>query len=155
MQKAAAFLSTNVKQPDTYDYKKWTWVIKYLHHRVPDLPLTLEANDTHIGKWLAGGLMHQKSHMGSTIMMSKGTVYSTSIKQKINTWSLTKVELVGVTNDVMVMVLLWMQHFLEVQGYIREHIYAISSGSLLFFLLFMSFFSYFPLSYLVNFPFCS
>ena len=56
-----------------------------------------------------------RSHTGATLTMGKGSVFSMSTKQKINTKSSTEAELVGV-DDGMPMVL-WTRHFLEAQGY--------------------------------------
>jgi hypothetical protein len=47
--------------------------------------------------------------------LGKGLVYSTLMRQKLNTKSLTEAELVGV-DDVMPLVL-WTRYFLQVQGY--------------------------------------
>ena len=47
--------------------------------------------------------------------MGKGTIQSTSKKQKINTWSSTKAELVS--SDDVIAQILWTRHFLEEQGY--------------------------------------
>ena len=46
--------------------------------------------------------------------MGRGTMYSTSNKQKLNTKSSTEVELVGV-DDLMPQIL-WMRYFLESQS---------------------------------------
>jgi hypothetical protein len=52
--------------------------------------------------------------------LGKGSVYSTSTWQKLNTKSSTEAELVGV-DDVMPLVL-WTRYFLEAQGYeVREN----------------------------------
>lgn len=50
VQTAVAFLSTRVKGPDRDDYKKLSRVMKYLRGTV-NMPLTLEADSTHIVKW--------------------------------------------------------------------------------------------------------
>jgi hypothetical protein len=118
LQQAVAFLTTRVRGPDTDDYKKLSRVIKYLRSD-PHLPLTLEADDRRIMKWWvdASFAVHpdMKSHTGATGSMGKGSVYSTSTRQKINTKSSTEAELVAV-NDIMPMVL-WTRYFLEAQGY--------------------------------------
>lgn len=118
LQEAVAFLTTCVKGPDKDDYKKLGRVIKYLRAE-PKLPLTLEADNTHVVKWWvdASFAVHpdMKSHTGATMSMGKGSVYSTSVRQKLNTKSSTEAELVGV-DDVMPMVL-WTRYFLEAQGY--------------------------------------
>ena len=56
-----------------------------------------------------------KSHTGTTMSLGKGSIYSTSIRQKLNTKSPTGAVLVGV-DDVMPMVL-WLRCFYEAQGY--------------------------------------
>jgi len=56
-----------------------------------------------------------RSHTGATMVMGKGSLYSTSTRQKINTKSSTEAELVGV-DDEMPMIL-WTKYFLETQGY--------------------------------------
>jgi hypothetical protein len=66
--------------------------------------------------------VHQdmRSHTGGTMSLGKGSVYSTSTCQKLNTKSSTEAELVGV-DDVMPLVL-WTCYFLEAQGYeVREN----------------------------------
>jgi hypothetical protein len=55
-----------------------------------------------------------KSHTGATMSMGRGCVYSMSRKQKLNTRSSTKAELVGV-NAAMSMIL-WTCLFLQAQG---------------------------------------
>ena len=54
-------------------------------------------------------------HTGATLSFGKGSVFSMSSKQKLNTRSSTEAELVGV-NDVMSIVL-WTWLFLEAQGF--------------------------------------
>ena len=116
IQPGVAFLTTRVQAPDQDDHKKLSWVIKYLHGSV-DMPLTLEANSSHIIKWINSFTVHHdmKSHTGSTMSLGKGTMYSTSLKQCLVTKSSIEVELVSV-NDVMPQVL-WTCFFLEAQGF--------------------------------------
>jgi hypothetical protein len=123
LQTAVAFLTTRVKRPDADDYKKLCRVIKYLRG-TPNLPLTLEADDTHIIKWWvdASFAVHKdmRSHTGGTLSLGKGSLYSASTRQKINTKSSTEAELVAV-DDVMPLVL-WTRYFLQAQGYdVREN----------------------------------
>ena len=56
-----------------------------------------------------------RSHTGATITLGKGSPYSMSTKQKINTRSSTEAELVGM-NDAMALIL-WTRLFLEAQGF--------------------------------------
>jgi hypothetical protein len=118
IQAAVAFLTTRVQEPDTDDYKKLARTIKYLR-ATPKLVLTLEAEGMAVTKWWvdAAFAVHRdmKSHTGGTMSMGKGSIYSTSIRQKLNTTSSTEAELVGVA-DVMPM-MLWTRYFLQAQGY--------------------------------------
>ena len=104
VQPAVAYLTTRVKSPDEDDYKKLSRVMKYLRGSI-DKILTLEADATHIVKWWVDALfavVHQdmKSHTGGTMSLGKGSIYSTSVQQKLNTKSSTEAGLVGV-DDVM------------------------------------------------------
>jgi hypothetical protein len=100
MQTLVAFLTTRVKWPDADNYKKLTRVIKYLC--TTELALMLEADDTHIVKWWvdASFVVHSdmRSHTGGTMSLGKGSLYSSSTRQKLNTKSSNKAELVGVDN---------------------------------------------------------
>ena len=58
-------------------------------------------------------MQHLLSTMISRIMIGNGALFATSNKQKLNTQSSTKAELVGV-NDVMPQIL-WTHYFLEAQ----------------------------------------
>jgi len=115
---AVAFLTTRVSSPDQDDYNKLSRCIKYLRG-TKDLHLTLEADEQMTLKWWvdASFAIHRdmRSHTGATVTLGKGSLYSMSTKQKINTKSSTEAELVGV-DDALPMVL-WARHFLEAQGY--------------------------------------
>jgi hypothetical protein len=50
IQTAVAFLCTQVKAPDTDDYKKLAHVIKYLRGTA-SMPLVLEADNVKVVKW--------------------------------------------------------------------------------------------------------
>jgi hypothetical protein len=56
-----------------------------------------------------------KSHTGGTMSLGKGSIYSASKTQRLNTKSSTEAELVGV-DDVSAQIL-WTRYFLEEQGY--------------------------------------
>jgi hypothetical protein len=118
IQTPIAFLCTRVKGPDVDDYKKLQRVVRYLRGS-KQLCLTLEADDLQILKWWVdasfGVHSDMRSHTGGTMSMGKGSVYSTSTRQKLNTKSSTEAELVGV-DDVMPMIL-WTRQFMEGQGY--------------------------------------
>jgi hypothetical protein len=122
LQQAVGFLTTHVKSPDVDDWKKLKRVIGYLRG-TKLLKLMLEADDTHVIKWWvdAAFAVHKdmRSQTGVTMSMGKGSVYASSIRQKLNMQSSTEAELVGV-DDAMGMVL-WTRLFLEGQGYTVHH----------------------------------
>ena len=118
IQTAVSFLTRRVKAPDVDDYKKLRRVMQYLRGSI-NLVLTLEADDMQVVKWFIDasyGVHHDlKSHTGATMTLGKGSVYSASRTQRINTKSSTEAELVGV-DDNMAQVL-WTRYFLGAQGY--------------------------------------
>jgi KUP system potassium uptake protein len=118
LQQAMSFLTTRVKKPDIDDWKKLRRVVKYLNG-MKELYLTLEADNTHVVKWWvdAAFAVHKDMHSqtGGTMSMGKGSVYSSSLRQKLNMRSSTEAELVGV--DDMMGMILWTQLFLQAQGY--------------------------------------
>ena len=120
VQTAVAFLTTRVTQPDTDDIKKLGRVMCYLRG-TPLLSLALEAHDIAIVKWWVDGsyayAVHpdMRSHTGATMSLGKGSICSSSIRQKLTTKSSTEAELVGVA-DVMFQILRT-RYFLESQGY--------------------------------------
>ena len=118
LQTAVAFLTTRVQNPNEDDWKKLGRCLCYLHvTRL--LPLILEATHPLLLHWWvdASYAVHHdmRSHTGATFTLGKGSVYSLSTKQKINTRSSTEAELVGM-NDAMALIL-WTRHFLEGQGF--------------------------------------
>ena len=118
IQTANAFLTTRVKEPDLDDWKKLKRLIQYLKGTV-DLVLTLTSDKLNIIKWYidASHQVHDdlKSHTGATMTLGKGSVYSSSTKQKINTDSSTLSELVAVHDKTPM--ILWTNNFLKEQGF--------------------------------------
>ena len=115
---ATAYLTTRVNRSTNDDWKKLCRIIKYLRH-TRRMYLTLEADETNVVKWWVDGSygVHpdMKSQTGATMSLGKGSVYSSSTKQKLNTRSSTEAELVAV-DDAMPHIL-WTQRFLQHQGY--------------------------------------
>jgi hypothetical protein len=118
LQQAVGFLTTRVKGPDVDDWKKLKRVMQYLRG-TKNMKLTLEADNTHVVKWwvdAAFAVHHDmRSQTGAIMSLGKGAVYSSSMRQKLNTRSSTEAELVGV-DDAMGMIQ-WTRLFLTAQGY--------------------------------------
>ena len=100
---AVAFLTTRVMTPDEDDWKKLLRMINYLRGTL-ELPLTLQASNTNIVKWWVDGSygIHPdcKSQTGGTQSLGKGSIISSSTKQKLNTRNSTETEIVAV-DDLM------------------------------------------------------
>jgi hypothetical protein len=109
---------TRVTQQNVDDWKKLTQGIQYLCGS-KDLYLTLEADDGVAIKWWidASFAVHpdMRSHTGGMMSLRKGSVYSLSRKQRINTKSSTEAELVGVDDGMPLVV--WTRNFLTSQGF--------------------------------------
>jgi hypothetical protein len=87
IQTATAFLCTQVKSPDTDDYKRLGHVMKYLRETL-HMQLRLKANDMHIMKWSvdASFAVHpdMRRRTGGSLTMRRGTVFGTSTQRKID-----------------------------------------------------------------------
>jgi hypothetical protein len=87
--------------------------LKYLDSTVNMLLVLAADNTGKIWWWVdASYAVHvdMKSHTGGTLSLGKGSIYSTSSKQKLVTRSSTEAEVVGV-HDLMPQ-LIWTAHFL-------------------------------------------
>ena len=113
-----SFLATRVKEPTESDWSKLLKVMNFVKRTKDDVP-TLEADDTQSLKWYldAAFAVHpdMKSHTGSTFTLGKGTIISSSTKQKTNSRSSTEAELNGVDDHIGKV--LWTKRFLEAQGF--------------------------------------
>ena len=118
IQVAIAFLSTRVTAPDLDDWKKLVRLLRYINSTL-ELVLTLSVDNFNSVKWWVDASYathhNSRSHTGGTMTMGKGSIFSTSCKQKINARSSTEAELIGI-NDVVGQIL-WTKNFLNCQGY--------------------------------------
>jgi hypothetical protein len=113
-----------VQQSGEDDWKKLLRMMKYLEQTI-DLELTLEASpdgEILLCMWYpdAAFAVHpdMKSHTGAVLTMGKGAMQVISAKQKLNTRSSTKAELVA-AYEVVVQAM-GTQNFLKAQGYTSQ-----------------------------------
>ena len=111
---SVAFLTTRVICPDEDDCNKLLRMMRYLRG-TKELPLILSADSTNIVKWWVDGSygIHpdSRSQTGGTASLGKGSLMSTSIKQRLNTRSSTETERVAA--DDLIPHLCWTNYFLE------------------------------------------
>ena len=118
IQPAIAFLCTHVQKPTKQDWHKLHRMMKFLKATADDV-LTLSADRPGVLNWYwdASFAVYQdyKSHTRGTLTMGRGSIFSASKKQKLNTRSLTEAELVAVDDGMSS--ILWTKLFLEAQGH--------------------------------------
>ena len=96
-------------------------MLNYLKRTMDDHLIIRIDKGFNIAKWYAdiAFAVHPdfKSHSGGCLLLSEmgGTVVNMSQKQKLNTRSSTEAELVGV--DDIIGKLMWVQEFLQEQGF--------------------------------------
>jgi hypothetical protein len=121
MQPAVAFLTARVKAPNEDDWGKVKRVLGYLKGTL-HMPLILSEDSLTLAQWwvdVAYAVHHDcRSHTGAGMSLGTGMVLSYSWKQKINTKSSTKAELVGVDDSLRC--ILWRRYFMQEQGYGME-----------------------------------
>ncbi len=118
IQTTVVFLTTRVKEPDEDNWEKLKQVLKYLNGTIHS-NLCLEVDEVLVMKWWvdASHATHNdcKSYTGAAMWLGKGMTITLSCKQKINSKSSTKSEIIGI-NDGLTHIL-WTKSFLECQGY--------------------------------------
>ena len=122
---ATSFLTMHVQEPDKDDWGELKHILKYLNGS-QYLEPTLSADQLKFTiHWYVDGLhqIHEdcRGQTGSLVTFGKGAIASSSNKMKCNTKSSTETELVLLADKLSNIV--WMQYFMECQGYnIDEYI---------------------------------
>ena len=115
---AVVFLASRVSKATLQDQAKLKRLLEYLYGTY-DLPLILGADDIHTLYTFvdASYAVHEdmKSHTGGVITFGRGGIACKSAKQKLVTKSSTEAELVGASEYLPST--LWVQHFLQAQGF--------------------------------------
>ena len=103
LQVAVAFLCKRVKCPNVGDWKKLGRLVRYVRATI-HLPLIVGCDGTGNMVWSidASFAVHtdMKSHTGYCMSLGIGSPISGSSTQKVNTWSSTESELVGVDDAI-------------------------------------------------------
>jgi hypothetical protein len=114
---AIAFLTTRVRARDKDDWTKLVHLMKYIRG-TQTMPLILSANGSGILKWWvdASFVVHpnMRGHSGGGLSLGCGFPIVSSTKQKLNTRSSTKTEIVGA--DDFMPAICWTRYFMKAQG---------------------------------------
>ena len=115
---AVVFLASRVSNATIQDQAKLKRLLEYLYGTY-NLPLILGADDIHTLYTFvdASYAVHEdmKSHTGGVITFGRGGIACKSAKQKLVTKSSMEAELVGASEYLPST--LWVQHFLQAQGF--------------------------------------
>ena len=118
IHKAVAFLTTRVRSPGEDERKKLRRLLQYVKSTIRML-LRLSADKLNVVKWWvdASYAAHNdmRRHNGATMSLGRGSVLSMSKKQKINTKSSIKAELIRADNALPQ--IMWTKYFIEAHGY--------------------------------------
>jgi len=118
---SVSFLCTRVQQPTEEDWSKLRRVLVYLNGTI-DEERVIGVHDlnTLITMIDASYAVHpnMRSHTGGLMSLGRGILHGKSSKQKMNTKISTESELVGLSEYIPYS--LWMENFLDSQGYKLE-----------------------------------
>jgi hypothetical protein len=121
IQPATTFLTTQVRCPDEDDWGKVKRLLEYLKGTL-NMPLVLLLDLLTLSRWWVDVVYEVyddcRGHTGAGMSLGQGMALSYSWKQKINTKSSTKVELVGVDDSLGY--ILWACYFMQEQGFDME-----------------------------------
>jgi hypothetical protein len=115
---AIAFLCTRVSCSTTDDWSKLKRLLKYLSRTIGDYATIGADLLSKIQTWVDASYgVHDdlKSHTGGLVSLGRGVVMGKSSKQKLNTKSSTKAEVVGASDNLPNTI--WLKWFLEAHGY--------------------------------------
>ena len=116
IQRPISFLTTIVRSPGQHDRKKLVKTLQYLEFN-NYLPLTFEDLSVQVVKWFVDAYFavhsDRRIHSGGFVTFRKGCVYSTSVRQNLNTKRSAEAEMFGVS-DILPQVI-WTRYLLEAQ----------------------------------------
>jgi hypothetical protein len=115
---SVSFLCGRVKAPTKEDWHKLKRVLRYLNATIDEKRVIGAHNIQDLFTWVdASYAVHNnmRSHTGGCMSFGLGILHYLSTKQKLNVKSSTEAEIVGMSDYVPFNV--WLQHFLECQGY--------------------------------------
>jgi hypothetical protein len=121
IETAISFLCTRVSRSDENDWKKLKRLLQFLSQTIDDVRVIAADDLSKLFTWVdASYAIHHdmKGHTGGAMSFGTGILHGKASKQKLNTKSSTETEVVGASDYLPYN--MWMQHFMEAQGYKLE-----------------------------------
>jgi hypothetical protein len=118
IETAISFLCTRVSKSDECDWGKLRRLLQFLNQTINDVRVIAADDLTSLFTWVdASYAIHHdmKGHTGGAMSFGTGVIHAKASKQKLNTKSSTETEVVGASDYLPYNI--WMQHFMEAQGY--------------------------------------
>ena len=117
-----SFLTTRVSEPDEHDWKRLKRVLSFLECTKDEVRIIGCDGLVDLFTWIdAAYAVHHnmRSHTGGIISLGWGSLHAESSKQKLNTKSSTKGEVVGMSKYITYNI--WLLNFLKSDGYEVQH----------------------------------
>jgi hypothetical protein len=118
IETAISFLCTRVSRSDECDWGKLKRLLQFLNATLDDVRVIGADDLSSLFTWVdASYAVHHdmKGHTGGAMSFGTGIIHGKASKQKLNTKSSTETEVVGASDYLPYNI--WMQHFMEAQGY--------------------------------------
>ena len=118
IEPTVAFLCTRVTKSDVHDWKKLSRLLSYIQGTIDDKRIIGASSICSLFTWIDAAYAVYKDMKGQTggcMSMGYGVIHGRSSKQKLNTKSSTKTEIVGMSEYVPYNI--WLSMFLKEQGY--------------------------------------
>jgi hypothetical protein len=120
-----SFLCTRVSKSDEDDWLKLKRLLQFLNQTIDDVRVVAADDLCKLFTWVDASYVirhDMRGHTGGATSFGTGIIHGKASKQRLNTKSSTKTEVVGASNYLPYN--MWMQHFMEAQGYtLDENLY--------------------------------
>ena len=118
IEQTVAFLCTRVTKSDVHDWKKLSRLLSYIQNTIDDKQIIGASSIYNLYTWIDAAYAvyeDMKGQTGGCMSMGYGVIHVRSLKQKLNTKSSTKTEIVGMSEYIPYNI--WLSMFLKEQGY--------------------------------------
>jgi hypothetical protein len=125
IETAISFLCTRVSKSDEDDWLKLKRFLQFLNQTIDDVRIVAANDLSKFRTWVdASYAIHHdmRGHTGGAMSFGTGIIHGKASKQRLNTKRSAETEVVGASDYLLYN--MWMQHFMEAQGYtLDENLY--------------------------------